>query len=296
MSKTKKRIEIIREKLKELHHKLSKTELKEIKKHLYNIENKKELLELETTKEYIDELDKKIIKLDEYYVDDFEFIGIENVQDLFKILIHKPTIVKSGYNNNYIEYRSEGDKLLTVEEYLVLIEPYLRELINDYKSKGEWKIQLTAQINFISLRPDSDETRVMHTRSNNEEFMNGSDTDEIIKELFKSLLQRYQENLQQKMRGSDFAFDCINFLYYDFNKISVNKGGSYIDSPKWLKNKKSTINPNNNDYKCFQYAVTLALNLDKINDHCQRISKIKPFIEQYNWKDIDFPSTSKDLN
>ena len=267
MSNTKKRIEIIREKLKELRHKLSKSELKEIKNHLYNIENKKELLELETTKEYLDELDKKILKLDEYYDDDFEFIGIENVQDLFKILIYKPTIVKSGYNNNYIEYRSEGDKLLTVEEYLALIEPYLRELINNYKSKGEWKIQLTAQINFISLRPGSDETRVMHTRSVNEEFMNGSDTDEIIKELFKSLLQRYQENLQEKMRGSDFAFDGINFLYYDFNKISINRGGSHIDSPKWLKNKKSTINKKNNDHKYFQYAVTLALNLDKINDH-----------------------------
>ena len=96
------------------------------------------------------------------------------------------------------------------------------------------------------------------------------------------------------MRGSDFAFDGVNFLYYDFYKISINRGGSYIDSPKWLKDKKSTINPKNNDHKCFQYAVTLALNLDKINDHPERISKIKPFIEQYNWKDIDFPSTSKD--
>ena len=213
---------------------------------------------------------------------------------MFKILIYKPTLGKSGYNNNYIQYGSAGDKILTVEEYLALIEPYLRELINDYKSKGEWKIQLTAQINFISLRLDSDETPVMHTKSDNEEFMNGSETDEIIKELFKSLLQRYQENLQEKMGGSDFAFDGINFLYYDFNKTSINKGGSYIDSPKWLKDKKSTINPNNNDYKCFQYAVTLALNLGEINNHPERISKIKPFIEQYNWKDIDFPSTNKD--
>ena len=134
----------------------------------------------------------------------------------------------------------------------------------------------------------------MHTRSVNKEFMNGSDMDEIIKELFRSLLQRYQENLQEKRKGSDFAFDGVNYLYYDLNKISITKGGSYIDSPKWLKNKKSTINPKNNDYKCFQYAVTLALNLDKINNHPERISKIKPFIEEYNWKDIDFPSTSKD--
>ena len=116
----------------------------------------------------------------------------------------------------------------------------------------------------------------------NEEFMNGSDTDEIIKGLF-------EENLQEKMKRSDFEFDGVDFLYYDFNKISINRGGSYTDSPKWIKNKKSTINPKNNDYKCFQYAVSLALNLDKINSHPERICKIKPFIKQYNWKEIDFP-------
>ena len=134
----------------------------------------------------------------------------------------------------------------------------------------------------------------MHTKSVNDEFMNGSDTDEIIKKPFKSLLQRYQENLQEKMKGSDFAFDGVNYLYYNFNKISISRGGSYIDSPKWLKDKKLTVNQKNNDNKCFQYAVTLALNIDKINDHPERISKIKPFIEKYNWEDIDFPSTSKD--
>ena len=298
MSKNKKRIETAREKFKELRHILPKSDLKIFKKHLYNIESKKELLESEIIKEYLDELDKKNFEFDEYYNDDDgdddDFIGIENVQDLFKVLIYKRTIVKSGYNNNYNEYRSEGDKLLTIEEYLNLIEPYLRELINNHKNKGEWKIQLTAQINFIYLRPGSDETRVMHTRSVNGEFMNGSDTDEIIKELFKSLLPRYQENLQEKMKGSDFAFDGVNYLYYDLNKISISKGGSYIDSPKWLKDKKSTINQKNNDYKCFQYALTLALNYDKIDRNPQRISKVKPFIEEYNWKDIDFPSTSKD--
>ena len=82
----------------------------------------------------------------------------------------------------------------------------------------------------------------MHTKSDNEEIMNGSDTDEIIEELFKSFLQKYEENLHKKMKGSDFEFDGVNFLYYDFNKININRGGSYIDSPKWLKNKTSTIN------------------------------------------------------
>ena len=97
------------------------------------------------------------------------------------------------------------------------------------------------------------------------------------------------------MKGSDFEFDGVNFFYYDFNKTSINRGGSYIDSLQWLKNKKSAINPKNNDYKCLQYAVTLSLNLNSIDNHPERISKIKPFINKYNWKDIDIPAMSKDL-
>ena len=154
---------------------------------------------------------------------------IDNIREDY----YKPILVKSGYNNNnYIQYESKRDKILTLKEYLALIEKYLRKLINYYKNKNEWKVQLIAEISFISLKPGSDETRIMHTRSDNEEFMNGSDTAEIIKGLFESFLQKYEENLQEKMKGSEFEFDGINFLYYDFNKISLNRGGSYIDSPK----------------------------------------------------------------
>ena len=119
--------------------------------------------------------------MDKYYHDDdFEYRGIKNVQDLFKLSInkdyYKPKFVKNGYNNYYTQYESKGDKILTVKEYLGLIEPYLADMITDYKSKGEWKIQLTAEINFTSLKPDSNETRIMHTKSDNEEIMVGSDT------------------------------------------------------------------------------------------------------------------------
>ena len=80
----------------------------------------------------------------------------------------------------------------------------------------------------------------MHTKSDNAEIRIGEDKNDVVKELFKSLLQRYQEKLQEKMRGSDFEFDGVNLLYYDFNKTSLNRGGSYIESPKWIKNKLST--------------------------------------------------------
>ena len=291
--KNKKRIGSIRENFKNLSYKLSKSELKEIKNNLYNIEKTKQFNSKKTNKRLID-LEKKLLELKKYRDhDDNEYRGIKDMKDLFKLSIdedyYKPVLLKSGYNSNYVQCESKGDRILGIHEYLALIEKYLRELINHYKNKGEWKIKLTAAINFVSLKPGSDETRVMYTRSFNEKIMEGSDTDEVIKSLFESFLKIYE-----KMKVSDFAFDGVNSLYYDFNKTSINRGGSYIDSPQWLKNKKSAINPKNNDDKCFEYAVTLALNLNRIDNHPERISKIKPFIEQYNWKDIDFPAMNKD--
>ena len=96
------------------------------------------------------------------------------------------------------------------------------------------------------------------------------------------------------MRGSEFEFDGVNVLYYDLNKTSLDRGGSRIDPPEWIKNEKATINSINNDNKCFQYALAVALNYEKILKNLQRISKIKPFINQYNWNHIDFPSIGKD--
>ena len=122
----------------------------------------------------------------------------------------------------------------------------------------------------------------------------GSETDEIIEERFESFLQKYQEGLEESMRGNGFIFDSVDSLYYNLNKISLSKGGSYIDSPKWLKNKKATINLKNNDDKCFHYPSTVALNYQNIKNNPERISKTKPFIDQCNWKEINFPSHCKD--
>ena len=86
------------------------------------------------------------------------------------------------------------------------------------------------------------------------------------------------------MKGSEFIFDNVDLLCYKLHKTNLNRGGSYIESPKWLKNKKATINPKSNDDKCFQYAVAVALNHEQIKSNGERISNIKLFINQYNWK------------
>ena len=161
---------------------------------------------------------------------------------MFSILDYEPILIKTGFDNNYLEYMSNGNNSLSFNEYLELIKPYLNDLINVYKAKGEWKLQISAEIYFVSQKPGSDETRIMYSRSIPEEIMSGSETEEIIEKLIKALLQKYQDNLQNKMKGSDFIFNGVNYLFYNLNRITISKGGSYIESPKWLKDKKCTIN------------------------------------------------------
>ena len=161
-----------------------------------------------------------------YDYDDDKHYGIRDIGNLFGEIdedYYKPIKTESVFNSNYTKYESKGDKdkNLSLKEYLYMIILYLRDMINTYKTPmnlrlhsrdevidyetqfGERKIQLTMVINFISSK-DSRETRTMHTKTDNIETMMASETDYIIDELFKSLLQKYQEGLEESMRGSGF--------------------------------------------------------------------------------------------
>ena len=140
---------------------------------------------------------------------------------------YKPIKTASAFNNNYIQYKTIGDKdkKLTIKKYLDKMRPYLGVIINDHKAQSEQKIQLTMTINFFSSK-DSEETHIMHTNSDNIDIMMGNETDEIIEELFQPLLQKYQEGLEELMKGRELIFDSVDLLYYNLNKISLNRGGS----------------------------------------------------------------------
>ena len=134
----------------------------------------------------------------------------------------------------------------------------------------------------------------MHTKSDNTAIMSGIETDDVINELFNTFRGRFQEGLETKMKESSFTFERIDLLEYHLHKVSLNRGSSYIKSPEWIKNKRVTINPKNTeDNNYFQYAITTALNHQNIDHHPEGISKLRPFINSYNWKGIEFPSHSK---
>ena len=113
-------------------------------------------------------------KFKKYYdYDDTEYRGIRDVANLFNRNLFngidedycKPIWTKSAFNGNYIEYESKWDKNknLPPKGYLNMIRPDLSDMIIDYKTQGQRKIQLTMSINFISSE-SSDETCNLRTK------------------------------------------------------------------------------------------------------------------------------------
>ena len=98
------------------------------------------------------------------------------------------------------------------------------------------EIQIKMRIIFISFI-DKNKAQVMHTKSDNVEIMNGTDTSDAIYKLINSFIKRYQKGLETEMKGNSYIFERIDLLEYHLHKISLNKGNPYIESPECIKNK-----------------------------------------------------------
>ena len=103
-----------------------------------------------------------------------------------KFDIYKPIKISGAFSDNFIEYKYESkrDKSISIASYLNKIRKHLRKMIDDKRKSGEWKVQLVLKIDFIFSKIFND-TREVHSKSDNVEIMMGFDTNEIIKKIFK---------------------------------------------------------------------------------------------------------------
>ena len=115
--------------------------------------------------------------------------------------------------------------------------------MDNLRKSNMWNIQLTIANNFISST-DNDEEHAIHSKSNNKEIIINDQAHEVIENVFESLKNRYQNNLEPT-KGNEFVFDYILLLHYKRRKTNPIGGGSYIDSPDWIKKQKS----NNKTYQ-----------------------------------------------
>ena len=216
---------------------------------------------------------------------------------------YKPTKTDDGFagrKNNYIEYKSKGDRYqnFSPREYLNMIKPYLRDLINNHKptdesnneknDRAEWKIQLVMQNNFTSHK-DFEDIRTIYLASESVEIFMGSDTNDVIDRPFDTILERIQKVIEiSTERGSGFSHESVALFF--FQKIDIRRAELYIVSPDRIASKKATINPKNGkDNKCFQCSIISGLNCNKINEkYLKKIEKLERRV------DIDLSSHQRD--
>ena len=229
------------------------------------------------------------------YQDNFMY-GLE--QSFNDDVYYKPVEIKSAFNGNYVLYESNGAKnmLLSIPEYFMKIRPNLYDLIEYFNTIGEWKVQLSMRIAFLSFT-DATKRQILHSKCDNVEIMRGVDPNDSIEELIDSFMTRYREGLETKMKSSSYTFEKRELFEYHFHKITLKRGSSYIPSPDWLFNKKSMLSPHNTeDNMCFLFSIVLALNYQNIPNNLQRTSNLIPFIPNYNWDNIEFPAGHKDYS
>ena len=228
---------------------------------------------------------------------DNNYANIDDIEYIFGDIdnYYQPILASSLFNNGYQRYYFRGDpnRNMSVITYFDKIIPHLKVLINKNKL-FEQKIQLDIGINMVHI---SEQKRITHfSRSGNVICLPSSNTNDIINQLLTSLYEKYQEDLRLLHASSSFTYESVEECNIHFNKIDLRRGATYIESPKWLKPKKATMNPKNpNDVYCFMYAATIALYHDQLGSNPERITeKLSIYTQAFNWDEIDFPASYED--
>ena len=166
-------------------------------------------------------------------------------------------------------------------------------MLIDENKAYEQKIQIDIGFNMIHI---SNNRRITHfSRSDNEICRPSSNTNKLLRQSLTSLYERYQNYLELSRKNSSFVYESVEECNIDFHKIDLRRGASFIDPPEWLKSKKATINPQNNDVYFFMYAVTLALFNKEFGKNPGRSSQnLRLYSDIFHWYGINFPTSYKD--
>ena len=214
----------------------------------------------------------------------------------------------------YKSFVMSGVPKIDVDRYFDQTKPHIKTLIkNQLKEMGSAKIIMTLWVRWkkaimplIELDPEDAKNTQNVDRSTGynhirvempfnslmAEFFEGSN----INDLMQGMLAHIKTQVENHgMPESGFSLDKIMYLYINFHRLALTRGGSYTELPKWLKSKKALINLQKKDEGCFKCAVIAALHHKEIKKYYQRISRLRPYENQHYWKGIEFPVSIKKI-
>ena len=124
---------------------------------------------------------------------------------------------------------------------------------------------------------------------NDKDFLLETDPNVFLDDIIKLFMKEYKY-IDKQMEGSRFSFKFAGSLSVTCHKVNEPKASLYIKSPKWLRYKNSTINPENIDDRCFQYSFALTHYHKEVKNHPEHMSNITPFLSLYNSSGIEYPT------
>ena len=116
---------------------------------------------------------------------------------------------------------------------------------------------------------------------------------EIVTAMIEHIAQQIEN---PALRNSKFVFDRVLHMDIDFHRLNFTRGSSYVPLPGWLTKKKAIINPKNSDMECFKWAVIAAMKWEEIGNNPERVSKLRRYEGDFDWSDIEFPVSFRDIN
>ena len=182
-----------------------------------------------------------------------------------------------------------GRPKINPDTFFGLIRGQFIELISgELKELRLARIQTTTWIRF---RQDSEFVELAFN-SRMTEFHKGSDIEELVDKMINQMREQIDN---PALINSRFVFEELLFLDANFHRLNLTRGGSYLSLPKFIERRKAVINPQNQDDECFMWSVISALHNSEIKSHPERISNLREFESKYDWSDIYFPTSLKDI-
>ena len=125
------------------------------------------------------------------------------------------------------------------------------------------------------------------------ELFEGRDINDLIQRMVAHIKTQVEN---PRIPESGFTLNKIMHLYINFHRLTLTRGSSFFELLEWIKTKKAVINPQSKDEECFKWAVIAALHHEEIKKYHQRISKLRPYENQYNWGGLAIPVSIKKID
>ena len=283
-------------------------ELKSLFNKIVNNRNIKKKTDL---KKILDHLDKLLwnikYKRKSHYIahDDDHHYGLKDLEKIFGDIddYYKPVLATQSFYHknpstlNHQEYvcRETRESSQSIDDYLDKVQPHLVQLSKE-KPVNELKIQLNLGVRLINEKDKKE--FVYHVQTDNLKVLVTNEEIIVLYELFHNFKNKYQEGVNNIGQGSGYSYNGTEDLSINFRKIDLNRGASYIQTPRWLRSKGATINPQNeNDTLCFSYAIAISLFHEELGAHPERINDhLRDKVKRLNWQNIDFPASTQDFH